>query len=54
MKKKIYIQPSVHIYEIEAEEILAGSQTEVKATLDDGSEIDYGGETKEGSSYNPW
>ena len=53
MKKKVYAQPSVSVYEMEAEPILAGSLP-VKATMADDSSIEYGGETSSDESYTPW
>ncbi len=53
MKKKVYVQPSVSVYEMEAETILAGS-IGVKAQMDDGTSIEYGGDTKNDEAYTPW
>lgn len=54
MKKKIYVQPSVSVYEMEAEPILAGSLG-IRATMDgDDDSIEYGGDTKSDEAYNPW
>ena len=53
MKKKVYVQPSVSVYEMEAESIMAGS-VQVQAKMDDDSSIEYGGETSSDESYTPW
>lgn len=53
MKKKVYVQPSVSVYELETEPILAGSLG-VKAQMDDDTQIEYGGDTKNDETYTPW
>ena len=54
MKKKVYVQPSISVYEMEAEPILAGS-LELKVTIaDDDTPIEYGGDTKNDEAYTPW
>lgn len=55
MKKKVYVQPSVSVYEMEAESIMAES-VQVQAEMEDDSSLEYGGNTQEGSEYkyNPW
>ena len=54
MKKKVYVQPSVSVYEIEAEPILAGTIQVSMNMGDDEDPIEYGGNTKEGEEYTPW
>lgn len=59
MKKEMYVKPSISVYEIEAEAILAGSETPVRTIIEDedGSEtsgLEYGGTTQQGGTYHPW
>ena len=54
MKKKIYEQPSVSVYEMEAEPILAGT-VQVNAKMDgDDTPLEYGGNTDKDMEYTPW
>lgn len=55
MKKKIYVKPSISVYEIETEAILAASNPKVQAGIeDDEGGIEYGGETDKNTVYTPW
>lgn len=57
MKKKVYVQPSVAVYEMEVEPILAGSEPikSVNATVDDDPSegLGWGGDTKADGTYSP-
>ena len=57
--KKIYVKPSVEVMEIESQPVLAGSPPAVKSQMSDGSSLDYGGSTDDGTTepeggYTPW
>ena len=53
MNKKVYVQPSVSVYEMEVEPILAGT-TIMSGTTSSGDNLEYGGDTKPGGEYEPW
>lgn len=53
MKKKEYLQPSVSVMEIDSVQILVGSDTSVKARVED-TDLEYAGETESNKTYTPW
>ncbi len=53
MKKKQYLAPAMQQVDVELQTILATSAPVIKGTTEGGGDLEFGGETDPGKTYNP-